>query len=460
MSGRFSPSLEVRGRVVEQKKFIFGSRTRPLTEKRGRFFIIGGEEKMELIKAKEPEIDWKEIVEQLKRFFGESLPWYQIGPPVEISERIKESLHKVAEVLPRFYKGVRDIFLEEKEVQNLFKQGKEKWMVKLISKILEKKDQRIPLIYRPDVIIAESSKKFPIKIAEIEVAVEGLGFQEVFTNLYYQKEGALIRFAEESKEEGFVFLDLNNENSILETKIIVEILQKKGFSGLELVKIGKLFPKIEKVDHSVSIFRPFNEARMSADPLFSEEELKKYFEFEGNLYNVPTGAVFENKFCLALIHNEKFEEYFERYLQKKEIEFLREVIPYTTVPHWENSTSMLERKEYVIKEAGGTLRAWGGRGLIRGNKITQKKFNQILKKAKDFSEPLIVLQKYERAKEFMLPFFEISKNEIIYQKKRAKILPFYLTTDLSKAKLIGCLGVFRDHWVIQGARNASLSVVF
>ena len=416
---------------------------------------------MELIKAKElEEIDWKEIVEQLKRFFGESLPWYQIGPPVQINERIKESLHKLGEVLPRFYKGVRDIFLEEKEVQNLFKQGKKRWMLKLISRILEKKDQRIPLVYRPDVIIAESSKKFPIKIAEIEVAVEGLGFQEVFSNIYYEKEGALIRFAEESKEEGFVFLDLNNEDSILETKIIVEILQKKEFFS-ELVKIGRLISKVEKVDHSVSIFRPFNEARMSADPLFSEEELKKYFEFEGNLYNVPTGAVFENKLCLALIHNEKFEEYFGRYLQKKEIEFLREVIPYTTVPHWENSALMLKRKEYVIKEAGGTLKSWGGRALIRGNKITQKKFNQILEKAKDFSEPLIVLQKYERAKEFILPFFEVSKSEIIYQKKRAKILPFYLTKrDLSKAKLIGCLGMFRDHWVIQGAKDTSLSAVF
>jgi len=412
---------------------------------------------MELIKPKEPKTDWQEVVKELKNFFGESLPWYQIGPPVQIDERIKESLHKLGEVLPRFYKGVRDAFLEKKEVQDLFRQGKEKWMLRLISKILEKKDQRIPLIYRPDVIITESSNN-PIKIAEIEVAVEGLGFQEVFTNLYYQREGALIRFAKESQEEGFVFLDLNNENSILETKIIVEILQKKEFFS-ELVKIGRLISKIEKVDHSVSIFRPFNEARMSADPLFSEKELKRYFEFEGNLYNVPTGAVFENKVCLALIHDEKFEEYFERYLQKKEIEFLREVIPYTTLPHyWDNG---LRRKEFVIKEAGGTLQSWGGRGLIRGAKITQKKFNQILEKAKDFSEPLIVLQKYERAKEFILPFFEVSKSEIIYQKKRAKILPFYLTKrDLSKAKLIGCLGMFRDHWVIQGAKDTSLSAVF
>ena len=353
------------------------------------------------------ETDWTEIVQELKNP-DFPLMWDHLGPRVRLEREI-EVLQKVGGVLPGFFEGCRDAFLEEREIQDLVKQGKTLWMKKLISRILEEKDQRIPLVYRPDiVVVGGNGNGYGIQVVEIEVAVEGLGFQEVLTNLYYEKEGALIRFAKESQEEGFVFLDLNNGNSILETKIIVEKLQEKGFLT-DLVKIGNFIPKIEKIDHSTSIFRPFNEARMSADPLFSEEELKKYFEFEGNLYNVPTGAVFENKLCLALIHNEKFEEYFERYLQKKEIEFLREVIPYTTVPHWENSTSMLERKEYVIKEAGGTLRAWGGRGLIRGNKITQKKFNQILKKAKDFSEPLIVLQKYERAKEFMLPFLKFQK---------------------------------------------------
>ncbi len=401
---------------------------------------------------------WQEIVEEMKTLFGVSLPWNQIGPPVELSPEIKQSLYRLGEVLPGFYKGVRDVFLEKKEVRNLFKQGKKSWMLKLISRVSEKKDQRIPLIFRPDIVIPEAQKNFPIAVAEIEVAVEGLGIQEVFTNLYYQKEGALTKFAKESKEDSFVFLDLNNGNSILETKIIVEKLQEKGFLT-DLVKIGNFIPKIEKIDHSTSIFRPFNEARMSADPLFSERELKKYVEFEGNLYNVPTGAIFESKLCLALIHNERFDEYFERYLQKGEIEFLREVIPYTTIPHW-NSAAFLKRKEYIIKEAGGTLRAWGGRGLIRGDRITQNKFSKILEKASKFSEPMVVIQKYERAKKFDLPFFEISENQITYQKKRAKILPFYLTTDLSKAKFIGCLMMFREHWVIQGAKNASLSAVF
>jgi hypothetical protein len=396
-------------------------------------------------------------------------------------------------------------------VAQLLEQGKPAALLKQMQASYSQ-GQR-PLVIRPDLLLTEAGWA----LCEIDAVPGGMGFTSALAQAYRTCGFPLL---EADAEQGFVGsfarwlaqlpLPVNGEALTSHTVGIVVSDEAESYR-LELQWLAEALKSQSNTD--VSVLHPSQlvlgqQAGQAAEQanclgfydkagvwrrlslvyrffeLFDLPNVQHFAALEAALQagtvtlTPPLQPIFEEKLCLALLHQPALSAFWQAALPPDTLATLLQIVPKSWVlePATLVATDLKaqgqpikqfsdlakasqKERQLVVKPSGFSPLAWGSRGLTVGHDVPTVVWEQRLQAALDsFGETPYLLQRFEKPKLVPLNRLDLETLESTPTEGRIRLCPYYLVFEGGMVELAGTLATAcpKDKKVIHGMKVAMM----
>ena len=119
-----------------------------------------------------------------------------------------------------------------------------------------------------------------------------------------------------------------------------------------------------------------------------------------------------------------------------------------------------KQRQLVIKPSGFSDQAWGARGVSIGHDMPTEDWKEAIERAlNSFEKSPHVLQKFHKAKQVRMPYYDFDKKEIIMMRGRPLLRPYYFVTQNDEVCLSGIQAVVcpEDKKILHGMVDAIIA---
>jgi hypothetical protein len=344
------------------------------------------------------------------KLFGEKegATWMVGDTPFRLKKNEKEKIREIGQALEKFLTCCVEKYWHDVKLRKTVKRG-------LVSReVIEKLNERSPLLIRPDIVI---DSKGIYRIAEIEVDPAGLGIAQALYESYrdsgfklWPKEAPAEIFAKRMSEP-VVFSTFTWRPYAHEQRFFVN---RARFFGAEIDFV--FVEQWGKLDGSTLVYRLMTPDMVRYIPEIIKNPITPPFFLEWKGW---------------LTFNDGIPEIPKSFLFPLPEEYKREIREFTT-----------SQRKFIIKPVFSS----GGKGFIDCQKITTTQWKRIIEDpAKDF---LFILQEKIDSQEY-----SFSVNGKLIDKLKIRLSPFYLLT-ASGPEVLAVIATLRNSLKVHGATDA------
>ena len=135
------------------------------------------------------------------------------------------------------------------------------------------------------------------------------------------------------------------------------------------------------------------------------------------------------------------------------------VIPDLNVQSWEELGHFSKKeRNLILKISGFSEMAWGSRGVELGEDLSQKNWQEALKRAvTEYDQHPYILQRFHKGRIVQHPYQDRKTGEIAMMEGRVRLCPYYFIVD-GKSQLKGALATIcpADKKLLHGMKDAIL----
>ena len=367
----------------------------------------------------------------------------------------------------------------------------------------------VPSVIRPDILPTENG----MVISELDSVPGGIGFTGSLAGQYTSQDidvigggsGMVLGFAEmirtvSDNQDPTLAIVVSDESDSYRQEMIwlANQLRKSGFAAHVIHPREIIFQESNDDQTGLFLESESNNAekeRVQIDVIyrfFELFDLKNIPKSELMLYSAkkrqvsmtpPLKAYLEEKLTFALFHHPSLKHFWKKELGKESIKLLENTIPETwvidnrplpphaTIPNLSmqnqpitdfkqlNSISQKQR-QLVIKPSGFSDQAWGARGVSIGHDMPTEDWKEAIERAlNSFEKSPHVLQKFHKAKQVRMPYYDFDKKEIIMMRGRPLLRPYYFVTQNDEVCLSGIQAVVcpEDKKILHGMVDAIIA---
>ena len=431
------------------------------------------------------------------------LPWRISPEPFWLTADQHEFLVRLGPALHAFNRAANLLYhqslkgLQPDWVRGYLDAGKPERAVDLGR--LNRVKSHLPVVIRPDLIVTADG----VRVAELDSVPGGIGFTAQLTSAYADLGYELVGGAH-GLVEGFWEAVAGTAKEV-EVPVVCLLVSDEAEPYRD--EMEWLAGSLRERDRPVHCRHPRDlhvdddgvliddgEARLRVDvvyrffelfdlPNIPKVELVSYHA-KKNAVRVtpPMKAFLEEKMWLALFHNPRLADFWERELPGDACDLLRDIFPHTWVldpapspPHlvvpdlriggrpvsgWEQLRHLSKKeRELVIKPSGFSEKAQQSRGVTVGHDVPEEEWRASLDEAlRSFESSPYVLQHFHKGARLPARYYDFEADAIESMHGRVLLRPYYYVVG-GEVRLAGvqCLVCPSDKKVLHGMTEAVLT---
>lgn len=418
--------------------------------------------------------------------------------PFPLTSEQFDTLHKLGPALASFYAAVNDLYLKRRFdwVNDYLDRGKPDDLLRHAAMHYNKR--ALPRVIRPDILITNDG----LVITELDSVPGGMGHLDCLSAAYESagfeligshrgmRDGfaAILRNAAQSADPvcGIIVSD-ESEDYRPEMKYLAGELSRAGIRALELhprdVEFTEdgLFADVDgaklRLDVVYRFFELFDLLNIPKSELISYAARKKLVAI-----TPPYKPHLEEKLLMALLHSDSLTGFWREAVGEENFELLRRLVAPTYVfdnrlapPHAEISgfcwrggpirdwrairDATQKERRLVIKPSGFSPLAWGSRGVVVGQDVSQDDWSAAVDRALgDFDRSPWVLQPFREPSISRVKYFDGACGAMSEMESRVRLCPYYFSIE-GGIKLGGVMATAcpKDKKLIHGMVDAIIA---
>ncbi len=370
--------------------------------------------------------------------------WRIATKPLMLPGKIARELERLGPILHKFYRASNRLYHESTArklhpwVSVLLDRGKPKEIISLNRH--SRFRNSLPNVIRPDILLTEDSWT----ITELDNIPGGIGLT-AWLNKTYSEAGFEVVGGPRGMPDGFthIFEGRNNCHIIISEESSTYRPEMNWLCGLLDDRFAVRDSSFTGWFDSDTVYRFFEMFDLDnikcATLLFANNRLK---------VTPPPKTFLEEKLLLALLHDPRLKEYWERELGEDSFQFLLEHTPTTwavepdpervdgkipglDIADWiEAGDFSQRRRQLVLKVSGFSEFAWGSRGIFVGHDLPKNEWSNVLQNAiEEFHSSPYVIQKFHKPRRLDIHWFNFESEEELPLDGRARLCPYYFAKD-------------------------------
>ncbi|HEU4679264.1 MAG TPA: hypothetical protein VFS35_07070 [Terrimicrobiaceae bacterium] len=305
----------------------------------------------------------------------------------------------------------------------------------------------IPKVIRPDLILTEGG----YIIAELDNVPGGIGLT-AWLDQIYSDNGAEILGGTQGMLEGFASIlpggDIVVSEEASTYRPEMEWLAARLNESRSDVGHWRVVDALPRDDWQARVYRFFelyDLANVSCTPQLVDKQLRGAISM-----TPPMKAALEEKMWFALFWLKPLEPFWRRELGERTMLALRKVIPYTwlvdpeplprhaVLPRlethtWEEVAHFSQKQRtLILKISGFSEHAWGSRGVVVAQDMSQSAWKAQLEKAlSEFGSHPHILQQFHQGRLVEHDYWDASVGELRRMRGRVRLCPYYFVGEKS-----------------------------
>ncbi len=329
-----------------------------------------------------------------------------------------------------------------------------------------------PRVLRPDIILTDDG----FIIAELDNVPGGIGLT-AWLNEAYTDAGSQVLGGSEGMLKGFRSI-LPSGGDIVVSEEAATYRPEMEWLAKRLNETGEQVFRVLNAEHredwQAHVYRFFENFDLKNVP--AAESLKEKALSGAISVTPPFKPALEEKLWFALFWMKPLETFWLRELGERTMTALRKVIPYSWIvdpaplpPHavlprleiqnWmELAQFSQKQRELILKVSGFSERAWGSRGVVVAQDVSQEQWSAAIKTAlSEFEIHPWVLQKFHKGRIVEQSYIE-ADGSLQVLRGRIRLCPYYFVQE-SETLLGGALATIvpADKKLIHGMSTAILT---
>jgi hypothetical protein len=303
----------------------------------------------------------------------------------------------------------------------------------------------IPKVIRPDLILTEGG----YIVAELDNVPGGIGLT-AWLDQVYSDNGAKILGGTQGMLDGFASIlpggDIVVSEEAATYRPEMEWLAARLNESRADIGRWRVVDALPRNDWQSRVYRFFELYDLANVPC--AQQLRER-ELRGGLsVTPPMKAALEEKMWFALFWLKPLEAFWRRELGDRAMLALRKVIPYTwlvdpeplprhaVLPRlethsWEEVVHFSQKQRaLILKISGFSEHAWGSRGVVVAQDMSQSAWKAELEKAlSEFDTHPHILQQFHQGRLVGHDYFDVSAGELRRMRGRVRLCPYYFVGD-------------------------------
>jgi hypothetical protein len=403
---------------------------------------------------------------------------WRVSPDAfQIDQKFAEEIDKLGYRLTRFVRACNQLYRfsisgrQPAWIADLLDRGKPQEMIALQrEKALM---MATPRVIRPDIILTEGG----YIIAELDNVPGGIGLTAWLDQVYSQN-GAEILGGAEGMLDGFASILPGGDIVVSEEAAAYRPEMEWLAAQLNATRSDsapwRVVDPIQRDDWQPRVYRFFELYDLANVPCARQLWEK---EFRGELsVTPPMKPALEEKMWFALFWLKPLESFWRRELGERNMLALRKVIPYTwlvdpeplprhaVLPRLETHTwgevghFSQKQRALILKISGFSEHAWGSRGVVVAQDMSQAAWQSELKRAlAEFDTHPHILQQFHQGRLVEHDYLDVSEGRLRRMRGRVRFCPYYFVGE----KAAVCGGALAticpdDKKLLHGMRDAIL----
>ncbi len=373
---------------------------------------------------------------------------------------------------------------------------------------------QLPSVIRPDIIPTENG----MVISELDSVPGGIGFTGSLASQYAAldidvaggENGIVLGFAEmirsvSNNQRPTLAIVVSDESDSYRQEMVwlADQLCRSGLSAYVIHPREIIFQDSNDSQTGLFLEKKLVEDNKKGGERIQIDIIYRFFELF-DLKNIPKSelilyatkkrqvvmtpppkAYLEEKLTFSLFHHPSLKTFWEKELGQGSLSVLANLIPETwvidnrplpphsTIPNLSIQDQPItdfrqlgpisqKQRQLVIKPSGFSDQAWGARGVSIGHDMPAEDWEKAIEKALDsFDETPHVLQRFHKAKQVRMPYYDFEKKEMVTMRGRALLRPYYFVTQNKKVRLSGIQAIVcpEDKKILHGMVDAIIAPV-
>ena len=371
---------------------------------------------------------------------------WRVSPDAFLIDRsFNEEIDKLGYRLSRFVRACNQLYRfsiagrQPAWVADLLDRGKPPEMIALQRE--RALMMAIPRVIRPDLILTENG----YIIAELDNVPGGIGLT-AWLDQVYSRNGAKILGGTEGMLRGFASIlpggDIVVSEEAAAYRPEMEWLAAQLNASSSNGSLWRVVDPLPRSDWQSQVYRFFELYDLANVPCASQLSRK---ELAGELsVTPPMKPALEEKMWFALFWLKPLEPFWRRELGERTMRALRKVIPYTwlvdpeplprhaVLPRlethsWEEVAHFSQKQRtLILKISGFSEHAWGSRGVVVAQDMSQTAWQSELKNAlAEFDTHPHVLQQFHQGRLVEHDYLDVAVGQLHRMRGRVRLCPYY-----------------------------------